>query len=197
MSKLSRKPAPRKKSHYERYFEGYIDTASVTDKGTVKVVKVYVAPYWVHDLDDRAWVRRKLLCGLLTLLILGLYALASFLPLESNHSLMVILPAGLTLAGLVFLVCAAGSYVTCPRRMTVYEHSHSSSALCRWSLLTAVGMAACGGMTLVHLLVSSGGELMGTLLCAGCYLAGGAGSYLLYRTEAATEYHEEENDGPR
>lgn len=184
----------KKKSNYHQYFEGYSDIPMVTSSGATKIEKVYTAPYWVHDLTDEQWKHRKLSFGALSLMAVVLYLLASFMPLGNNHSLMVILPSGLTLAAMVFFLTSTFTYLTCPRKMTIYQHNHSSAVMRRWPLLTAVGMAVTALMSMVYLFVSGDRQWLSVLGCACCYLAAAAAAYTIYRIECRTEYYEEEND---
>ena len=171
-----------------------MDSIVVTPKGAVKVVKVYTAPYWVHNLTDTEWKRQKLRFAALLAGIAVFYAAAAFLPSGSSHWAPVGLFGGLALAALVLLAGGMTSYLFCPRKMTVYEHRHSTSSVCCWSLLTALGMTITGAMSGVYLLVIGGDELLLVLTSAFCYLISAASAYTIYRTERATEYYKEEND---
>lgn len=190
----TRDNSEKKKSNYHQYFEGYSDIPMVTPSGATKIEKVYTAPYWIHDMMDGQWVRRKLCFGGLSVLAVGLYLLAAFMPLGNNHSPAVILPGGLTLAALVFFLTGMLGYLTCPRKMTIYQHKHHSTLLRRWSLLTAVGMAATGLMSIVYLFISGDPQGLQVAGCACCYLAAAGTVYAVYRMECRTEYCEEEND---
>lgn len=190
----SKGSSEKKKSNYHQYFEGYSDIPMVTPSGATKNEKVYTAPYWVHDLTDEQWKHQKLCFGALSLLTVVLYLLASFMPLGSNHSPLVILPSGLTLAAMVFFLTGIITYLTCPRKMTIYQHNHNNAVIRRWSLLVAAGMAVTALMSVVYLFVSGDQQWLSVLGSACCYLAAAAASYTVYRIECRTEYYEEEND---
>lgn len=190
----ARNSSEKRKSNYHQYFEGYSDIPMLTPSGATKLEKIYTAPYWVHDLTDEHWKRRKLCFGGLSLLTVALYLLAAFMPLGNNHSLLVILPSGLSLAAMVFLLSGTITYLTCPRKMTIYQHNRSNAVMRRWPLIVAVGMAVTALMSIIYLLVSRDPQRLLVLGCACCYLAAGVTAYTIYRIEYGTEYYEEEND---
>lgn len=190
----SRKGAPKQKSNFLRYFEGYSEVRSVGSDGKVKVDMVYTAPYWVHDLTGRQWKQRKLCFAGLMILTVALYLCAAFMPLGENYNRYVLIPGGLTAALLLFFITYVITYLVCPRKMTIYDYEHNYTSVRRWSFMTAVGLAASGIMSVAYLILGNGDQWIKTLLCIVCYFAAAVSSFTIYKIEDKTEYYEEENE---
>lgn len=189
-----KKKSTRQKSNFLRYFEGYTEVPSLTPQGAVQVKMVYTAPYWVHDMTDREWKRRKAGFGGLTTLITALYLCGAFMPLGGNAARYMMLPGGITAAILLFLITYTVAYLSRPRKMTVYDYRHTHGALRCWPFLTALGLLATGIMSVVCLIADGEGKTLRLLLCAGCYFVGAFAAFIMYRMENKTEYYEEENE---
>lgn len=44
----------KRKTSYERYFEGYSQRPVLDKAGNVRMIPVYTAPYWMLDAEDGA-----------------------------------------------------------------------------------------------------------------------------------------------
>ena len=68
------KKKTRPVSHYDRYFDGYIEYRLLTTDGKTKTVRVYADDYWKADTSDTGFILKKVLILILFLTeILGLY----------------------------------------------------------------------------------------------------------------------------
>lgn len=184
----------KRKTSYERYFEGYSQRPVLDKAGNVRMIPVYTAPYWMLDAEDGAWIGRKILVVLLTLGQMGLYLTVSLLRIGSNHSGLVIIPSGLSAACLLFVVTAAIRYAAAKRKMTVCDYRTARDSLRRWNFGSGVLLVLTAVGTLGALAASGGQETALTLLSAfGYALAGGIG-FLQCRLEERCFYRETENE---
>ena len=171
----------KRKTSYERYFEGYSQRPVLDKAGNVRMIPVYTAPYWI-------------LVVLLTLGQVGLYLTVSLLRIGSNHSGLVIIPSGLSAACLLFVVTAAIRYAAAKRKMTVCDYRTARDSLRRWNFGSGVLLVLTAVGTLGALAASGGQETALTLLSAfGYALAGGIG-FLQCRLEERCFYRETENE---
>lgn len=177
---------------FDAYFQGYIPVTLPKKNGKgVRTVRIYTAPYRVHDMYDREYVLHKCEVAGLTALAAACYLWAALTRTACNANPLTAFPGGLSLAALLFEVIAAGSYVVCPRKMTIYQADHSHGSLMRWNLLSCILLTATAAACAVH--GFSNGDLGVSLWVAARYLLSAAAAGLLYRREGLVLYAEEEN----
>jgi hypothetical protein len=109
---------------YQKYFQGYNDAKIPRKNGGFKVVRIYTAPYLVHDMTDIHWRKQKLIYVGLTLIAAGLYLFAAFCRTESNEEGFVMVPGSLSAAAMIFMVTSVVFYIQCPRKMTNGRRLH-------------------------------------------------------------------------
>lgn len=180
---------------FDAYFQGYIpvNVPKKNGKGH-RTIRVYTAPYRVLDMTDREILAHKAEVAGLTALAVACYLWAAFARTSCNADPLVAFPGGLALAALLFAVISAVSYVTNPRKMTIYEADHSHKNLMRWELLAGIFLCISALTCILHLVLNGGADAGATVWVAVRYLISGAAAVLLYRREERVLYTEEEND---
>lgn len=192
---LSRKPrAKSASSGFDAYFQGYTVAQVKKKNGKYRTVRVYTAPYQVHDMTDEEWVRQKVAVGGLTMLAVAFYLWAALDRITSNTVAYVALAGGLSAACLLFVVANAISYLFNKRKMTIYECTNTHKALLRWTLLAAICLGATVLANLLYLILNRGDQWLGVLWCMARYLISAGAVAILYWMEERTFYTEEEND---
>ena len=184
----------KKTTSYQRYFEGYTEYKEpANNKYGFKVSRIYTAPYYVHDMEDRLWIRQKVIYGVLTALAVGLYMAAAVFS-RGLAEKYVALASGISAFGLVCSAYMAIVYIACRRKMRIFDYNSNTKNLKRWTLLSSWALSVTAVMTLISLLVRRAEDGMTDLWCALSYLLSAACVFAVYRIEKKTEYCEVPND---
>lgn len=191
---LSRNRSKSAASGFDAYFQGYTVAQVKKKNGKYRTVRIYTAPYQVHDMTDGEWVRQKVAVGVLTVLAVAFYLWAALDRTASNTVSYVALAGGFSAACLLFVVANALSYLFNKRKMTIYECTNTHKSLLRWTLLAAICLSATVLANLLYLIFNGGDQWVGVLWCMARYLLSAVAVIALYRMEERTFYTEEEND---
>lgn len=160
----------RHRNYYHKYFQGYTEVRRVNAKGRVVSERYYTAPWQKHCLTDRQWVLTKAAYVLGTLIstVLFLWALIQRVP--SNSAAIVAAPGFLSGLLMVLLWMAVFTYVSAPRKMTLWEYRSGKSKVERFTRLAAAGIIVTLVAKVVFICVWMGfsweGEIAGLLLLA-------------------------------
>lgn len=130
----------RHRNYYHKHFMGYTEVRRVDQKGRIVIERCYTAPWQRHNLSDRKWVLTKMAYVLGTLLttILFLWALIQRVP--SNSAALVAAPGFLSGLLMVLLWMAVFTYVSAPRKMTLWEYRSGKSKVENFTRLTAAAI---------------------------------------------------------
>lgn len=187
--------AKKHRSYYEQYFEGYVYAkVPAKNKNGFKLKRFYVGNYYVHDLDDKQWIQRKLVYSGLTLLCVVLFLVFSLRPGNMNLTSYIAVPGCLSAFCLVFLITGCVLYISCPRKMTKYDCSKSSSYIKRWSYLTTAAIVVTLICCIVFILLNLRSVTLSDIISCIAYTAAAACTYIIHRIEKNTEYYEEYNE---
>lgn len=181
-------------SGFDAYFQGYTVAQVKKKNGKYRTVRIYTAPYQVHDMTDGEWVRQKIAVGVLTVLAVAFYIWAAVDRTTSNTVSYVALAGGLSAACLLFVVANAMFYLFNKRKMTIYECTNTHKALLRWTLLAGICLGATVLANLLYLIFNGGDQWVGVLWCMVRYFLSAGAVIALYCMEERTFYTEEEND---
>lgn len=182
---------------YERYFEGYVETAeSVPGKKRAQSVRTYVDTIFVQEQSDAKRRGFRVLFAVLYLLSVAAFVYSATRGIAANMIWFVTLPQAVTVFALGWTVLCLYRYFTAPREMTTRQYrlavTHLRRACCMAWIALVVTAVAC--LTCALTLSDERGM---TLLCAaldvvscGCILA-------VFLTERSVSYTERENPNAR
>ena len=157
----------RHRNYYHKHFMGYTEVRRINAKGRVISERHYTAPWQRHALTDRQWVLNKVVyvLGVLISTILFLWALVQRVP--SNSAALVAAPGFLSGLLMVLMWMAVFTYVSAPRKMTLWEYRSGKSKVEIFTRLATAGIIATVVAKVVFICVwmdfSWGGEIIGLL----------------------------------
>lgn len=130
----------RHRNYYHKHFQGYTEVRRVNAKGCIISERHYTAPWQHHCLSNRQWVMTKAayLLGVLITTILYLWALIQRVP--TNSAALVAAPGFLSGLLLLLLWMAVFTYVSAPRKMTLWEYRSGKSKVELFTRLAAAGI---------------------------------------------------------
>lgn len=127
----------RHRNYYHKHFMGYTEVRRVNQNGRIVIERNYTAPWQHHNISDARWVLVKLLyvlCALITS-VLYLWALVQRIP--TNSASIVAAPGFLSGLLLILLWMAVFTYVSAPRKMTLWEYRSGKSKIERFTRLVS------------------------------------------------------------
>lgn len=183
----------RHSTYYHKYFQGYTEIRSVGKNGRINVERRYTAPWIQHQLDSRCWVLTKAayILGVLVCTILYLWALVQRVP--SNSAAIAAAPGMLTGILLVLMWMSVCTYVSAPRKMTLWQYQSGKKKVELFTRLTAVGIVLTAIMKTVYLFVWSNGFWETEILSVLALLASAVPLVVMYLHEYKMQYQEIEN----
>lgn len=189
------KKKPLRLRGFLAYFEGYSEVKIPRKNGKgFRIERIYTEPYWIHDQTDEAWINQKRILAGLTAFSLCMFVWAALTPVATNREMSVAAPCGLSTLGELFLLVQSIEYLSCPRKMTIYQYRHGSKQLKLWSALTTLWLIITAVMSAVTLFLIEEPSAAGVLFCTLKYLLSAFASGFICYMERKTEYCEAEND---
>lgn len=130
----------RHRNYYHKHFMGYTEVRRVNAKGRVISERHYTAPWQRHCLTDKQWVLTKAayVLGVLISSVLFLWALVQRTP--SNSAAIVAAPGFLSGLLMVLMWMAVFTYVSAPRKMTLWEYRSGKNKVELFTRLAAAGI---------------------------------------------------------
>lgn len=130
----------RHRNYYHKHFMGYTEVRRVNAKGRVISERHYTAPWQRHCLTDKQWVLTKAayVLGVLISSVLFLWALVQRSP--SNSAAIVAAPGFLSGLLMVLMWMAVFTYVSAPRKMTLWEYRSGKNKVELFTRLAAAGI---------------------------------------------------------
>lgn len=183
----------RRRSHYQKYFEGYTEVRRLNAKGRAVTERYYTRPWIVSGLSRRNYWLVRLLYACLTAASAALFITALSQQVPGNDSAVVVLPGAVSAVLMLLLVTVTLMYIFVERKMTVWEHATSTKRLKIFALLTAIAQALTA-LTLTGFALVTGQEIGKSLGCAGLALLAACCSGVLYFTERRMPYTQAPND---
>lgn len=183
----------RHRNYYHKHFMGYTEVRRVNSKGRVVSERHYTAPWQRHCLTDRQWVLTKAayILGVLISTILFFWALIQRVP--SNSAAIAAAPGFASVLLLVLLWMAVCTYVSAPRKMTLWEYRSGKSKIELFTRLFAAGTIVTAVAKIVFICVwmdfSWEGEIMGLVML----LLSAVPPVLVFLAERRMKYEELEN----
>lgn len=183
----------RHSTYYHKYFLGYTEIRKVSKHGRAYSERVYTAPWQVHQLTTVQWVLVKAgyVLGALLSTVLFLWALVQRVP--TNSAKLVAAPGFLSGLLMLLLWMSVCTYVTAPRKMTLWQHYSGKSKIRRFTMLTAIGILATVLAKVACICFSAAfswnGEVPGLL----ALLLSAVPPVLMYLAERKMPYIQEEN----
>lgn len=182
-------------SAFHKYFEGYVEQKQIDPRtGRSKIVRIYVAPYYLLQGTDAQWKQAKVRNGALYLLFMALFLLSvTVLELENPAKYYQFFIAGSFLCAFyttyVFL-----HYLSAPRKMTVGTYRSFSPMLEKSCLVTACFLLAAVPARLLCAILTAAPFTLRTLGGFIC-LAGAGGACLgIWLLERRSVYTTAENE---
>ncbi|MGN0977788.1 MAG: hypothetical protein ACI4PH_07010 [Faecousia sp.] len=132
----------RHSTYYHKYFWGYTEIRKVSKSGRAYSERVYTAPWQLQQLTTRQWVLVKAgyVLGAVLSTVLFLWAMVRRVPTNSFKPVAV--PGFLSGLLMVLLWMSVCTYVTAPRKMTLWQAYSGKSKIRRFTLLAAAGILA-------------------------------------------------------
>ena len=124
----------RHSDYYHRYFRGYTEIRKLNPKGRVRVERYYVRPWIVSGLSTGKYWLVRLLYACLAVVSSVLFAAALLQRIPSNYSMIVALPGYISVVLLFLLLVSTAGYIFAPKKMTLWDHTSSTTRLKRFSL---------------------------------------------------------------
>lgn len=183
----------RHRNYYHKYFQGYTEVRRVNARGRVVSDRYYTAPWQKHCLTDKQWVMTKIayILGVLVSTILFLWALVQRVP--SNSAAIVAAPGFLSGLLMILMWMAVFSYVTAPRKMTLWEYNSGRGKVKCFTRLAAAAILLTAVAKVVFIGVwmkfTWDGEIPGLLLLA----VSAVPLILIYLAEHKMKYESLEN----
>lgn len=183
----------RHSTYYHKYFWGYTEIRKVSKYGRAYSERIYTAPWQVHGLTTKQWVLVKAGYVLGALLSTALFLWAMVQRVPTNTLKPVAVPGFLAGLLMVLLWMSVCTYVTAPRKMTLWQSYSGKSKIRRFTLLFALGILAIAVTKAVCIGynpdLSWQGEVSGLL----ALLVSAVPPVLMYLAERKMPYTEEAN----
>ncbi len=128
----------RHSDYYHKYFRGYTEIRKLNEKGRVRVERYYVRPWIVSGLSPVKYWLVRLLYVCLTVGSAILFCIGLMKRIPSNYSLVVALPGYAGILFLFLLMVSVSGYIFVSKKMTLWDHTSSTSKLKRFALLTGI-----------------------------------------------------------
>lgn len=183
----------RHKSYYHKNFQGYTEIRRVNEKGRISIERRYTAPWQRHRLTNMQWVLTKAayMLGVLLSTVLFLWALAQRIP--SNSAALVAVPGFLSALLMLLLWMAVFTYVSAPRKMTLWEYRSGKSKIERFTRLASAALLLTVAAKVIYICVwmdfSWEGEIASLLALAVAVVP----PVLIFLFERRMDYEELEN----
>ena len=183
----------RHKSYYHKNFQGYTEIRRVNEKGRITIERRYTAPWQRHRLTDGQWVLTKAgyVLGTLLSTVLFLWALSRRVP--SNSAALAAAPGFLSGLLMLLLWMAVFTYVSAPRKMTLWEYRSGKSKIERFTRLASAAILATVAAKVIYICVwmdfSWEGEIPGLLALT----VSAAPPVVIFLVERRMNYEELEN----
>lgn len=183
----------RHRNYYHKHFMGYTEVRRVNAKGRIISERHYTAPWQRHDLSDRRWVLTKLAYVLGTVLttVLFLWALVQRVP--SNSAALVAAPGFLSGLLVLLLWMAVFTYVSAPRKMTLWEYRSGKNKVELFTRLAAAGIVLTAAAKIVFICVWMDFSWQGEVAGIAALLISAVPPILVFLTERRMNYEEVEN----
>lgn len=130
----------RHRNYYHKHFMGYTEVRHVNEKGRIVIERCYTAPWQHHNISNARWVLTKLAYVLGALVTTALYLWALVQPVLTNSAAIVAAPGFLSGLLLVLLWMSVFTYVSAPRKMTLWEWRSGKGKIERFTRLTAAAI---------------------------------------------------------
>lgn len=183
----------RHSTYYHKNFQGYTEVRRVNERGRIVIERRYTAPWQRHQLTDRQWILTKVayVLGVLLSTVLFLWALVQRVP--SNSAAIAAAPGFLSGLLMLLMWMAVFTYVTAPRKMTLWEHRSGKSKVERFTRLAAAAIILTIVAKVIFICVwmdfSWDGEILGLLALAVSVVP----LVLIFLAERKMNYEELEN----
>ena len=142
----------RHSDYYHKYFRGYTEIRRLNEKGRVRLERYYVRPWIVSGLSAGKYWLVRLLYACLAIVSAGLFGIALLQRIPSNYSMVVAIPGYVGVLFLFLLLVSAAGYIFVTKKMTLWDHTSSTSRLKRFALLTGIFQILTALTTLGYLL---------------------------------------------
>ena len=129
----------RHSDYYHKYFRGYTEIRKLNEKGRVRVERYYVRPWIVSELSAVKYWLLRLMYAVLVLASAGVFAVALLQRIPANYSMIVALPGYISVLLLFLLVVSMVNYIIVPKKMTLWDHSSTTTRVKRLSLAAGIG----------------------------------------------------------
>ncbi|MGM9606518.1 MAG: hypothetical protein ACI3XJ_03325 [Oscillospiraceae bacterium] len=163
---------------YERYFEGYTESAEpVPNKKRAKAVRTYVAEFYIQELSGKKRLCFRILFAALYLLAWPPLVVSAVRNIPANKVWYVTLPQAVAVLSLGWMAVGLFHYCTIPQEMTVRQYKEGVTRFHQALYPSFLSLAVLSLMYLLHSILNSDGRagaLLGALLCCisfGCILA--------------------------
>jgi len=131
------------RSAYHREFFGYSEIRTPAENGKFKIERVYVAPWYKHNISDRNWLLLKIADGAGCAAAIALFIIASLQNTVWNYSRVTGALQGLTAIALTVLMVRIIFFLASPRKMTTAQCNNTDTFMTRWTLVASLACSAC------------------------------------------------------
>lgn len=183
----------RHRNYYHKHFQGYTEVRRVNAKGRIISERHYTAPWQHHCLTDKQWVLIKAAYVLGALLTTALYLWALIQRVPSNSAALVAAPGFLSGLLLVLLWMAMFTYVSAPRKMTLWEYRSGKSKVELFTRLVAAAILATVVAKVVFICVWMNFSWEGEVAGLVALFLSAVPPVLIFLTERKMNYEELKN----
>lgn len=150
---------------YERYFEGYVESAEpIPNKKRAKSVRTYVDSFWFPELSAKKRLWLRILFAALYLMALPPFLFSATRNIVANTVWFITLPQAMAVFALGWTALCLYRYCTAPPEMTVRQHRLAVTHFHRSSCIAWIALAVSVAAYLVYAVVSTSDRTI-TLLC--------------------------------
>lgn len=179
--------------HYHNHFRGYTEIRRKNAKGRTVIERYYTKPWIVSGLSPVHYWLVRVLYTLLTAASIVLFGMALIQDVPANHFWLVAIPGLPTVTILFLQAVLCVSYITVPKKMTIWDHVSSTKRL---KLITRIAAATQGltALALAGYALATQQEVAHTLLCALATLIAAICSAAIFLVERNMPYSETPNE---
>ncbi|MGN0968332.1 MAG: hypothetical protein ACI4O3_03590 [Oscillospiraceae bacterium] len=163
---------------YERYFEGYTESAEpVPDRKRAKAVRTYIADFYIQELPEKKRLCFRILFAVLYVLAWPPLVISAVQDISANKVWYVTLPQAAAVFSLGWMAVGLFHYCTVPREMTVRQYREGVTRFHQALYPSFLSLAVLSLSYLIHSIAEPDGRagtLLGALLCCisfACILA--------------------------
>lgn len=128
----------RHRSAYHKDFIGYSEIRIPTENGRFRIERVYVAPWYRHDITDTAWILLKIFSAFGDAAAIALFIIAAIADTSWNLSRVTGGIQALAAVSIIIFTARVIILLAVPRNMTISQCNNVDKPFRRWAFISFV-----------------------------------------------------------